>query len=56
MKEENERGIVAEKQVAKIDDKTVQCKSNTSVANDLIDLAQVSIKQAAEEKSTQKSR
>ena len=56
MKEENERRIVAEKQVAEIDDKIVQSKSNISVANDLIDLAQVNIKQAVEEKNTQKSR
>ena len=56
MKEENERRIVAEKQVAEIYDKIVQCKSNISVANDLIDLAQVNIKQAVEEKITQKSR
>ena len=56
MKEENERRIVAEKQVAQIDDKIVQCKSNISVANDLIDLAQVNIKQAVEEKNSQKSR
>ena len=56
MKEENERRIVAEKQVAEIDDKIVQCKSNISVANDLIDLTQVNIKQAVEEKNTQKSR
>ena len=56
MMEENERRIVAEKQVAEIDDKIVQSKSNISVANDLIDLAQVNIKQAVEEKNTQKSR
>ena len=56
MKEENERRIVAEKQVAEIDDKIVQSKSNISVANDLIDLAQVNIKQAVKEKNTQKSR
>ena len=56
MKEENERRIVAKKQVAEIDDKIVQCKSNLSVANDLIDLAQVNMKQAVEEKNTQKSR
>ena len=56
MKEENERRIVAEKQVAEIDDKIVQCKSNISVANDLIDLTQVNIKQAVEEKNPQKSR
>ena len=56
MKEENERRIVAEKQVAEINNKIVQFKSNISVANDLIDLAQVNIKQAVEEKSTQKSR
>ena len=31
MMEENERRIVAEKQVAEIDDKIVQCKSNISV-------------------------
>ena len=56
MKEENERRIVAEKQVAEINNKIVQFKSNISVANDLIDLAQVNIKQAVEEKNTQKSR
>ena len=56
MKEENERRTVAEKQVAQIDDKIVQCKSNISVANYLIDLVQVNIKQAVEEKNTQKSR
>ena len=56
MKEENERRIVAEKQVAEIDDKIVQCKSNISVPNDLIDLVQVNIKQAVEEKNTQKSK
>ena len=56
MKEENERRIVAETPVAEVDDKIVQCKSNVSVANDLIDLAQVNIKQAVEEKNTQKSR
>ena len=50
------RRIVAEKQVAEINDKIVQCKSNISVTNDLIDLAQVKIKQAVEEKNTQKSR
>ena len=50
------RRIVVEKQVAEIDDKIVQCKSNISVANDLIDLAEVNIKQAVEEKSTEKSR
>ena len=44
MKEENERRTVAEKQVAEIDDKIAQCKSNISVANDLIDLAQDNIK------------
>ena len=54
--EENERRMVAEKQVAEIDDKIVQCKLNISVANDFIDLTQVNIKQAVEEKSTQKSR
>ena len=54
MNEENERRIVAEKQVAGIDDKIVQCKSNIHVANDLADLAQVNIKQAVEEKNTQK--
>ena len=52
MKEENERKIVAEKQVAEIDDKIVQCKSNISVANDLIDLAPVNIKQTVEGKNT----
>ena len=52
MKEENEKRIVAEKQVAEIDDKIVRCKSNISVANDLIDLEQVNIKQAVEEKNT----
>ena len=52
MKEENEKRIVAEKQVAEIDDKIVQCKSNISVANDLIDLEQVNIKQVVEEKNT----
>ena len=56
MKEENERRIVAEKQVAEINNKIVQFKSNISVANDLIDLAQVNIKQAVEEENTQKSR
>ena len=56
IKEENERRIVAEKQVVEIDDKLVQCKSNISVANDLIVLEQVNIKQAVEEKNTQKSR
>ena len=56
MKEENERRIVAEKQVAEIDDKIVQCKSNISVPNDLIDLVQVNIKQAVEEKNSQKSK
>ena len=56
IKEENERRIVAEKQVAEIDDKIVQCKSNISVANDLIYLVQVNIKQAVEEKNTQKRR
>ena len=55
MKEENERRIVAKKQVAEIDDKIVKCKSNISVANDLIDLTQVNMKQAVEEKNTQKS-
>ena len=56
MKEENERRIVAEKQVAEIDDKIVQCKSNIYVANDLVNMAQVNIKQLVEEKNTQKSR
>ena len=56
MNEENERRIVAEKQVAGIDDKIVQCKSNIHVANDLANLAQVNIKQAVEEKNTQKSK
>ena len=56
MKEDNERRIVAEKQVAEIDDKIMQCNSNITVANDLIDLAQVNIKQVVEEKNTQKSR
>ena len=56
MKEDNERRIVAEKQVAEIDDKIMQCNSNIAVANDLIDLAQVNIKQVVEEKNTQKSR
>ena len=56
MKEEYDIRIVAEKQVAKIDVKIVQWKSNISVANDLIDLAQVNTKQAVEEKNTQKSR
>ena len=50
------RRIVVEKQVAEIDDKIVQCKSNISVANDLIDLAEVNIRQAVEEKNTEKSR
>ena len=50
------RRIVVEKQVAEIDDKIVQCKSNISVSNDLIDLAEVNIKQAVEEKNTEKSR
>ena len=54
MKEENERRIVAEKQVAEIDDKILQCKSNISVANGLIDLEQVNIKQAVEEKNKNK--
>ena len=45
MKKENKRRIVAEKQIAEIDDKSVQCKSNISVANDLIDLAYLNIKQ-----------
>ena len=56
MKQENKKGTVAEKQVAKIDDKIVQCKSNISFASDLIDLAQLNIKQAVEEKNTQKNR
>ena len=56
MKEEIERKKVAVKQVAEIDDKIVQCKLNISFANDLIDLAQVNIKQAVEEKNTRKSR
>ena len=56
MKEEYDIRIVAEKQVAKIDVKIVQWKSNISVANYLIDLAQVNTKQAVEEKNTQKSR
>ena len=56
MKEDNERRIVAEKQVAEIEDKIMQCNSNIAVANDLIDLAQVNIKQVVEEKNTQKSR
>ena len=34
----------------------LQCKSNISVASDMIDLAQVNIKQAIEKKNTQKSR
>ena len=50
MKKENERRIAAEKQVAENDNKIMQCKLNISVANDLIDLAQV------EEKNAQKSR
>ena len=37
MKEENERRIVDEKQVAEVDGKIIQCKSNISVANDLTD-------------------
>ena len=45
MKKENKRRIVAEKQIAEIDDKSVQCKSKISVANDLIDLAYLNIKQ-----------
>ena len=45
MKKENKRRIVAEKEIAEIDDKSVQCKSNISVANDLIDLAYLNIKQ-----------
>ena len=49
MKGENGRKIVAEKQVAEIDD-------NISFTNDLIDQAQINIKQAVEEKRTQKSR
>ena len=48
--------LVAEKQVAEIDDKIVQCKLNISLANYWIDLARVNIKQAVEEKNTQKSR
>ena len=56
MKEENERRIVAQKQIAEIDDKIVQCKSNISLANDLIHLAQLNIKQGVEEKNIQKSR
>ena len=56
MKEENERRKVAEEQAAEVDDKIVRCKLNISVANDLIDLAQVNIKQVVEEKITQKSR
>ena len=56
MKEENERRKVAEEQAAEVDDKIVRCKLNISVANDLIDLAQVNIKQVVEEKNTQKSR
>ena len=56
MKEDNERRIVAEKQVAEIDGKIMQCNSNIAVANELIDLAQVNIKQVVEEKNTQKSR
>ena len=50
MKEENAR------QVAEIDDKIAQCKSNISVANDLLDLAQDNIKQAVEEQNTKTSR
>ena len=42
MKKENERRIVAEKQVAE-NDKIMQCKLNISVANDLIDLVQANI-------------
>ena len=38
------------------DDKIVQCESNISVANDLIGLAQLNIKQVVEEKNTQKGR
>ena len=34
----------------------MQCKSNISLANDLIDLAQLNIKQGVEEKNIQKSR
>ena len=34
----------------------MQCKSNISVANDLIDSSQVNIKQAIEKKITQKRR
>ena len=52
MKKENERRIVAEKQ--DFDDKILQCKSNISVANGLIDLEQVNIKQAVEEKNKNK--
>ena len=52
MQEKNERRIVAEKQVADIDDSVVQCKSNISVANNLIDLTEVNIKQAVEKKIT----
>ena len=37
MKQENERRIVDEKQVAEVDGKIIQCKSNISVANDLTD-------------------
>ena len=40
IKRQNERRIVAEKQVAEIDGKIMQFKSNISVANDLTDLAQ----------------
>ena len=56
MKQENKKGAVAEKQGAKIDDKIVLCKSNIYFASDLTDLAQLTIKQAVEEKNTQKNK
>ena len=54
MKEENERKIVAENQVAEIDDKIVQCKWNISVANDLIDLAQLKSNKQLKRKTPRK--
>ena len=55
MKEENKRRIVAEKQVAEIDDK-IAVQVEYICCKWLIDLAQVNIKQAVEEKNIQKSR
>ena len=54
MKKENERRIVAEKQVAENDNKIMQCKLNISVANDLIDLAQANIGASWREKRPEK--